>query len=345
MSEYSGDKISQQEAVDILKQRYPDANEMVMSLNTDPPNAVLGLPVQHNSIVIHEVRDGQKEWLLEIEGRPRSRSPGDIIDEALFPINEGGHTLKALIRNDPAVSEDIKTLAQGHPAEMIPTIIVALKTAVAVNAEHDLYNITDLNCNTAAGEIARTAVGAGNIPDMEGWEPGKETHILTDQQRDAIRFSVYDETYIDDATLMDQFRDRLEEAKNNVFNIDSKFARMSPQDLLEYPPTINPDEAEPAVAAVLDEVARGISDKGYQEGINGTAYTAQVSGLSKGGEPQVDLVDGVATIDGKSMQNIFQETAQPDESKIEIIDAKTLKEEPIAKIDSIAFKQDLGVDN
>tara|TARA_R110002095_G_scaffold50733_6_gene44466 strand:- start:3494 stop:5257 length:1764 start_codon:yes stop_codon:yes gene_type:complete len=62
------------------------------------------------------------------------------------------------------------------------------------------------------------------------------------------------------------------------------------------------------------------ADKGYEQGVDGTAYTTHVSGLDTGGEPDVDFENGV-TIGGVSVGNFFAQSADPAPESVSVVNA------------------------
>ncbi|PCI99939.1 MAG: hypothetical protein COB14_05160 [Alphaproteobacteria bacterium] len=61
--------------------------------------------------------------------------------------------------------------------------------------------------------------------------------------------------------------------------------------------------------------------KGYEDGVNGSAYTAQVSGLEQG-EPTVDFKEGTIKVGDTTMGDVFAQSTNPDPNNVTLVDAR-----------------------
>lgn len=61
--------------------------------------------------------------------------------------------------------------------------------------------------------------------------------------------------------------------------------------------------------------------KGYEDGVNGSAYTAQVSGLEQG-EPTVDFKEGTIKLGDTTMGDVFAQSTNPDSNNVTLVDAR-----------------------
>ena len=95
-------------------------------------------------------------------------------------------------------------------------------------------------------------------------------------------------------------------------------------------PEVQPEATEPTTKAPEAET-KGITDssatttiepeKAYEVGVNESAYTTEVSGITSGA-PSVNFEEGV-TVNGAPITNVFAEMANPDPNDIKLVDART----------------------
>lgn len=101
-------------------------------------------------------------------------------------------------------------------------------------------------------------------------------------------------------------------------------------------PTATPENtAKPAEegAGASPDGATGASSKDYQQGVDGTAYTAVVRGLPMGA-PIVDFdADKRISVGGLSMGTVFGQSADPDPTSISLVNAR----EPALEEEGIGF--------
>lgn len=96
-------------------------------------------------------------------------------------------------------------------------------------------------------------------------------------------------------------------------------------------PIFGPDAEEPATAApAAVEATAGGTDKGYQQGVDGSAYTTVVKGLTPG-EPDVDLENGI-TVGGLPMGGVFGQSANPAPESIALVNAREVFEPDVVNL-------------
>ena len=85
---------------------------------------------------------------------------------------------------------------------------------------------------------------------------------------------------------------------------------------------MNPQEDKPEAAPTNANDDTSSLDKGYQQGVDGTAFTTEVAALSTGGEPTVDFENGVMVGD-VPIGNFFAQNVSPEPENVMMVNAIT----------------------
>ncbi len=85
------------------------------------------------------------------------------------------------------------------------------------------------------------------------------------------------------------------------------------------------EQATPEEPSAVGETPQEVSstteaDKGYQKGVDGTAFTTKVD-TQAGGEPNVDFDKGVTVANGVGVTNFFSQNANPDPQDVSMVNA------------------------
>ncbi len=190
------------------------------------------------------------------------------------------------------------------------------------------------NSNSVTSTVM-TVMGTTYPPEIEAlFAPGAD-RVIIPEDRLLLQIGEFDDVTrdslnryveavmqsVDAKAVKEQILDDGINAKPVTNDFDpNKAVKFSHEELLQFKmPVENNIDSEPSS---VEEPSINNAQINYESGVNGTAYTAQVSGL-KQGTPLVDFDEGV-TIDGVPVENVFAQASNPDPSDIMLVDARSI---------------------
>lgn len=202
----------------------------------------------------------------------------------------------------------------------------ATTTGELLFEDHDLYYKVQVDYLKEIQDNAQAQYDAD--PSYENTQQLIETQILINNRYESME--KYREDILEETVVLHEPLELISEGKQDAYYEERANRNATPE--------AQPESTEPATT-VPEAKTKDITDsnapiivepkEAYEEGVNDSAYTTEVSGITSGA-PSVDFEKGV-TVSGAPITNVFAEMANPDPNDIKLVDARmTTPEEQFA---------------
>lgn len=307
-------------------------------LGNDLLEAITPTAVHHE--IVFTQPDGTEYFL---NGQAWDRDTGTPEITSLF----GDNTLRADIslsnigRGTSLTLLTESTCWEGNKDDWDVKFMRAAEVSSFINDQNLEYSpigiISEAQNSNSVTSTVMTAMGTTYPPEIEAlFAPGDDRVIIPDD-RLLLQIGEFDDVTRDSLihyveavmqsveakAIKEQILDDGINKKQITNDFDPKNAvKFSHEEFLQFKmPVENNIDSKPSS---VEEPPVNKAQIDYEVGVNGTAYTAQVSGLEQG-VPLVDFDTGV-TIAGVPVENVFAQASNPDPSDIMLIDARAISQ-------------------